>query len=169
MAGVNAKLNVAVDLTSTTPNDLGDVTFKTLLSNSVAIFPGTEGIDEADLTFADSRTLAASATENLDLAGTLSTPDGGVFTAAEIVAIYVKANEANTNDVVIGGASSNGFEGPLGATGTYAVPPGECVLMVSKKGWPVTAGTGDLLKIANSGAGTSVSFNILIIGRSVAA
>ncbi len=32
-------------------------------------------------------------------------------------------------------------------------------------GWSVTAGTGDLLRLANSGAGTSVTVDITIIGR----
>ena len=31
-------------------------------------------------------------------------------------------------------------------------------------GWLVTAGTGDLLKIANGGAGSAVDYDIILIG-----
>ena len=31
-------------------------------------------------------------------------------------------------------------------------------------GYAVTAGTGDILKVANSGAGTGVTYDIVIVG-----
>jgi hypothetical protein len=33
-------------------------------------------------------------------------------------------------------------------------------------GWGVTAGTGDLLKVANSAGSTSVNYDIVVIGNS---
>mgnify|MGYP000488088098 CR=1 FL=1 len=61
-----------------------------------------------------------------------------------------------------------GFVGPFGsATHTVALPPGgNLILTAPASGWTVTAGTGDLLRVANSGAGTSVTFDIIIIGTS---
>jgi hypothetical protein len=32
--------------------------------------------------------------------------------------------------------------------------------------WPVTGGTGDLLKVTNSAGGTSVDYEIVVIGAS---
>lgn len=125
-------------------------------------------IGNANLVYSGSRTLAASATENLDLAGVLTDPFGDVITPAEIVAIHISASGDNTNNVVIGNAATNGFVGPLGATGTYTVAPGEYVTFVSEKGWGVTAGTADLLKVANSAGGSSVKYTIVIVGRTVA-
>lgn len=130
---------------------------------------GTASTSEANLYYAATRTLAASASEDLDLSGLLTDPFGDVIAPAEIVAIYVSAASTNTNNVVIGNATSNGFVGPMGATGTYAVKPGEYVPFLSPTGWAVTAGTGDLLKIANNGAGTGVTYTIVIVGRTVAA
>ena len=64
----------------------------------------------------------------------------------------------------------NGFIGPFLAAGDgIGVKPGEYVPLVSQSGWAVTAGTGDLLTITNSGSGTSVTYDIVIVGRTVAA
>ncbi len=126
------------------------------------------GADQADLMFADTRTLAASATENLDLAGSLTDAFGATLAFAKIKAIIVQAAAANTNDVVVGGAASNAFTGPLGGTDptVAARPGGAIVLFAPATGWTVTAGTGDILKVANSSSGTSVTYSIVIIGTS---
>lgn len=126
------------------------------------------GANQADLVFTDTRTLAASATENLDLAGVLTDAFGQSLAFAEIVAILVVASGANANDVVIGGAASNGFVSPFGdATDTVKVKPGGTFLLTAPgaAAFAVTAGTGDLLKVTNGGAGTPVTYDIVLIGR----
>ena len=169
MAGVNAEISLSIKAQQIGTADLGSPRM-TLdpISEILQFTSGTDTVGKADLLFSDTRTLAASATEDLDLAGVLLDAFGNTITAAEIVAIFVKAAPANTNSVVIGGAETP-FAGPLGATGTYAVKPGEYYLATSRSGWAVTPSTGDLLKIANSGAGTGVSYDLVIIGCSAAA
>jgi len=58
----------------------------------------------------------------------------------------------------------------LGATHTLTLRPGAFVAVgtgaADATGYAVTATTADLLKIANSGAGTSVTYDIHIIGAS---
>lgn len=130
--------------------------------------PGNAAIGKADRLFTDTRTLAASAGEDLDLAGVLANPLGATFTATEIVAIVVEAAAGNTNNVVVGNAASNTFVGPFGAaTHTLAVRPGQYLALIDNEGWTVTAGTGDLLRITNGSSGTPVTYTITIIGRSV--
>jgi hypothetical protein len=129
---------------------------------------------QCDLAWSDKdRTLAASASENLDLNGVLIDDLGAPVNFARINALMIIAAESNTNDVIIGGAAANGFFGPFGAaTHTLAVKPGSTLMLVASKGavgvagWPVVPATADLLKIANGGAGTPVLFDIAIIGRS---
>lgn len=170
MAGVNASIAVSLDAVLTGASDLGNPKQRVQIAEALEFLAGTDAVNKADLLFADTRTLAASATENLDLAGGLSNAFGAVFTAAEIVAIYIKASAANTNAVRFGPASSNGFVGPFAdATDRLNVLPGEWHLLVSQKGWAVTAGTGDLLTVLNAAGGTSVTYDIVIIGRTVAA
>jgi hypothetical protein len=126
------------------------------------------GSDQADRVFADTRTLNPSSNEDLDLADPLLDPIGGAAAFAKVKAIIVRAAATNTNNVVVGGAATNAFVGGFGAAAhTFAVPPGG-VFMVSapKGGWTVTPGTGDLLRIANSGGGTAVTYDITVIGTS---
>ncbi|CAM5376651.1 hypothetical protein SCALM49S_02945 [Streptomyces californicus] len=72
--------------------------------------------------------------------------------------------------MVVGAASSNPWATLLGATHTLTVRPGGFVAVgtgvADAIGYAVTASTGDLLKIANSGAGSAVTYDIHIIGAS---
>jgi hypothetical protein len=130
-------------------------------------WPDGAGAGAANRLYQARRTLAASATEDLDLAAVLLDSYGAAITFARIRALIVKAAAGNTNNVVIGAAATNTWVGPFGAaTHTVAVQPDgiEMHIAPGATGWPVTAGTGDLLKIANSGAGTSVTYDIFLVG-----
>lgn len=169
MAGVNAEIALRITAQQVGTADLGSprMTLEPI-SEVLQLVGGTDAVNKADILFSDTRTLAASATEDLDLAGVLADAFGATIAAAEIVAIFVKAAAGNTNSVIVGAATAP-FAGPLGATGTYTIRPGEYYLAVSQTGWAVGAGTTDDLKIANSGGATGVTYNIVILGRTVAA
>lgn len=123
---------------------------------------------KADRVFSDERTLAASASENLDLAGALTDAFGATITFAKIVAIHIEADAANAADIVVGGAASNAFVGPFGAsTHTLAVKPGGRLTLVAPQGgWTVTAGTADLLKILNGSGAASAIYKVVLLGTS---
>lgn len=123
---------------------------------------------EADLVFAARFTIAASGSQDLDLAGALSDAFGGTLTFVKVKALYVYAATTNTNNAVVQPGASNPFTGPFGGTTpTLTVPPdGELFLSAPKAGWPVTPATGDILTIANSGAGTSVVVDVVVLGTS---
>lgn len=164
---LTAQIRASITATLTGSGDLGTPSVPLAITESQTWSSGT-GADQADLVFADTRTLAASATEDLDLAGVLTNPLNATLTLAKVKAILVRAAEGNTNNVVVGGASANGLLGVFGdATDTIVVKPGGVFLWVAPgTGASVTAATGDLLKIANSGAGTGVTYDILILGAS---
>lgn len=121
---------------------------------------------QAQKAFSDSRVIAASGSENLDLAGALSSALGTTITFATVKAILIRAKATNANNVVVGPSASNGFLGPFAdASDRVAVKPGGSFLVTAPDaGWAVTAGTGDLLTVANSGAGTEVGYDIVVIG-----
>jgi hypothetical protein len=170
MAGVTAKIDITVAATQKGTGDLGTPTFDASATFGSRFTEGNVTTLNADVMFSDARTIAASSTDDLDLRGTLTDAFGATINFAEVVAIYVEAASTNTNNVVIGGAASNQFVGPFGAAAhTIALAPGEAFCMTNKAGWTVTAGTGDILRIANSAAGTSVKYNIILVGRTVAA
>jgi hypothetical protein len=94
-------------------------------------------------------------------------PFGQAITFARVKGLIVSASAANANNVVIGGAASNAFTGVFGAsTHTLAVRPGGLLVLTAPdaSGYVVTAGTGDLLRVANSGGGTPVTYQIVVIG-----
>ncbi|MDT9688192.1 hypothetical protein Q5762_07450 [Streptomyces sp. P9(2023)] len=125
---------------------------------------------KADKVFHDQRTLAASASEDLDLAGVLTDVYGAAITFAKIKYIAVSAAAGNTNNVLVGAASATQFVGLLNAAGVITLRPGATFAAMSgaadATGMAVTAGTGDLLKIANSAGSTSVTYDIVIVGTS---
>lgn len=165
---MTANLTAKLAGTLTGTPDLGSAGYSFALTKAIALSTGT-GADQADLVWTDTRTIAASGTDDLDLAGSLTGMLGGTLTFARIRAIYVAAATANTNNVLIGAAASNQFVGPFGAsTHTLAVKPGGVALLANRDttGWAVTAATADLLRIANSGSGTGVTYDIAIIGCS---
>jgi hypothetical protein len=134
-------------------------------SPDVVLGSGT-GYGKADIAFMDTRTLAASSSENLDLNGVLTDAFGQVVAAVKVKAIEIENPEASLSTLTLGGAASNTFNGPFsGATYTMDLKPGDKAVFVSRTGWTVTAATGDLLKVAN-GAGGSVNYNIKIIAAS---
>ncbi|MET7412516.1 hypothetical protein [Streptomyces rubiginosohelvolus] len=149
--------------------DLGTSRAPQALSRSMSLASGT-GAGKADRVFSDRRTLAASGTEDLDLAGVLVDAFGASITFARIKGLVIAAAAGNTNNVVVGAASSNPWATLLGATHTLTVRPGGFVAVgtgvADATGYAVTASTGDLLKIANSGAGSAVTYDIHIIGAS---
>ena len=125
------------------------------------------GANQADMIFQDKRTLAASASESLDLfTGALKDSFGASVTLSAIKALIVTADGGNTNDVQVGGAGSNAVSGLFGSTTDYAtIKPGGMLVLVA----PTAAGylvdtTHKLLKVANSAGTTQVIYNIIIFG-----
>lgn len=123
---------------------------------------------KADKIWSDQRTLSASASDSLDLAGGLTDAAGATVTIVKVKAIVIKAASGNGADIVVGGAASNTFTGPFGgATHTVAVKPGGMlVLCAPNTGWTVTAGTGDILKVLNGSGSVSATYDITILGTS---
>jgi hypothetical protein len=127
--------------------------------------------NQADLLFADDITIAASGTLDLDLNGSLTSPAlGAAVNFLRVRGIIIKAAVGNTNNVIMGGAPSNGFFGPFqAATERLNVRPGGTAMLLAPSdstGWVVTPATGDILRFANSGAGSAVNFELYLIGAS---
>lgn len=170
MAGVVASIELNIRAKQTGAGDLGTPSMLAQVEKTMEFSAGTAAVGQANVLFSDERTLAASANEDLDLAGVLADALGATITAAEVVAVYVEANAANTNDVRVSQPASNGVAGIFLAAGDgLSIGPGDCFLLTRKNGVGVVAATGDKINIANSAAGTGVTYKILILGRTVAA
>lgn len=126
------------------------------------------GANQSDLCYYNTRTLSASGTENLDLAGGLTDPIGDTLAFVEVTAILVRAAAGNGGNIVIGGAGSNTFDGPFDdSSDKINIPAGQAFLVTNLgAGWAVTAGTGDILLVENDDSGAAASYDIVIVGRS---
>lgn len=165
-ASLEGKAFHGLELSYKGTNDLGTPMIDIPAMAATVLGSGT-GEYQADLIFSDTRTVGASTSEDLDLAGVLADPLGTTLTMVEVVAVLIYADPTNTNNVVVGAATQAVPLGFAGTAPTFAVPPGGWFMVGAPEGgWAVGAGATDDLKIANSGAGTSVIYTVIIIGRS---
>jgi hypothetical protein len=163
---LTSRLSVGFTAKQTSAVDLGTADLPIQVTRALAFADGSLA-NQASKLFTDRRTLAASGTEDIDLAGVLTDPFGATITFAAIRAMIIAADEANTNNVVVGGAASNTFVNWVAdATDKIVVGPGGLFVIAKPDlaGYAVTAGTGDLLTIANSGAGTGVTYDLVLLG-----
>lgn len=163
---VATTIQQSIQIVETTTHDLGTPTLTHSGSVRHTLANGTSN-NQNDLAWSDQRTLGASATEDIDLSA-LTGVFGNAIAFAEIASIVVIADSGNTNDVLVGNASTEGFVGPFDdATATIAVHPGRCLVLDGPAaGWAVTNNTDDKLGVTNSAGGTGVTYKIFITGRS---
>lgn len=128
---------------------------------------------KADLSYMAERTVATATNDDIDLAGVLTDALGATVTAAELVAIMIVNRQldgtANTTNLTIG-AGLNPVVGFMGGTTPTIGPikPGGVFMLAAADAaglGAVTAGTGDILRIANS-AGATNKYLVAILARS---
>lgn len=176
MSTLRAELTAKFSAIQSGSNDFGGPSFQPVISKVLQFTNGT-GAGQADILFADERTLGASASEDLDLAGVLADAFGATIAAAEVVAILVIAAAANTNNVIIGDATQpvplfGGAAGvggdPAGSNPTFSVKPGGFFFVAAPNAaglFTVGAGATDDLKITNSSSGSAVTYQVAILAR----
>lgn len=166
---LTTSLRVAINGKVTTTPDLGSNTANRAIDVALSLTSGT-GAGQADLMFADTRQLAASGTEDLDLAGVLTDSFGATLTFARLKAIVIQAASGNTNNVVVSRPASNGLVLFSAASDALPLRPGALFVwaagIADATGLAVTAGTGDLLTITNSAGSTTVDYSVVIVGCS---
>jgi hypothetical protein len=163
---LNGRLLLELGMELTGSLDLASKTSSLRYTKQLDLADGS-GANQVNKMFHDQRTLAASGTEDLDLAGSLVDPLGTTLTFAKIRALLIYAAAANTNLVNVGGAASLGFTTWVGdVTDVVKIRPGGLFLLTAPDAtaYAVTAGTGDLLTITNSSSGTGVTYDIVILG-----
>lgn len=159
-------LKLSATGTHVAPLDLGNASFPFSLSQEWPLASGV-GAAQADRVFTDTRTLALSATEDLDLAGSLVDAFGAVITFVTIKGVIVRAAVGNTNAVNVTRPAANGVTLFTAVSAGIALKPGYVFAWFgSGAGITITPGTADLLTFTNGGAGTSVNYDVIIIGTS---
>lgn len=162
---LSASIALAISAAYANSLDVGAAQYPLAYNPSFQFVDGV-GANQAKSLFSDTRTITASSNDDLDLSGVLLDAFGLTLSPTKLKAIIVTADLANVNDVVVGGAASNQFVAPFGsATDKVKIKPGGMLVLVAPdvNGYAITAATGDILRIANGGAGTSVNYTIVLL------
>jgi hypothetical protein len=173
---VDATLNLSLVANSTKTAVAGNTPHDPLSLIKQSILTSGTGAGQSDVLYFAERTINASSNDDLDLTGSLTDNLGRTVTQARIKGLIIIAapsstsGTANTNNVVLGNAASNQWATLLNTTGTVTLRPGAFFMawagQADATGWTVTAATGDIFRVANSGAGTSVTYQIFVLGCS---
>ncbi len=164
--GLTGNITVSSQFSQVATIDLGSGSYP-LAKVYTTLFSTGSGANQANKLFSDQRTLSASASEDLDLNGSLTDAFGQTLTFTKVRGVIISAAAGNTNNVIVGNASANGAALFFGATThTATIRPGGMLAVTApdSTAYGVTAGTGDLLHVANSGAGTAVTYDVIVIG-----
>jgi hypothetical protein len=167
MANLNADIRLLVNATQSGDHDFGGPTLAANLDKLHQLTFGTLA-NQCDLLFADTRTLAASTNDDIDLAGVLTSAFGTVINFAEIVGIIIASDAANTTTLTVGAGTNPWITMWLATGDGIKVFPGGTFMNIAPDAnglGAVTAATADILRIAN-GAGGSATYRIMIFGRS---
>jgi hypothetical protein len=169
---VTAQLDVNLTASQSGANAFGGPYWNAAMSLSQAFQDGTAA-NKFDRLYMAQRTVATGANDDIDLNGVLTDVFGTTIAAVELVGIMIinkqKDGTANTTNLTIG-AGSNPFVGFLGGTTPTLGPvrPGGVFLLMNPDAsglGTITAGTADILRIANS-AGASNTYQIALLLRS---
>jgi hypothetical protein len=136
---------------------------------------------QADLVYATTASgVAASTVTSYDLAGSLFDSFGTTLTFVEVCLIAVRNKRTTALAYLdVGPHATNGFGRLASSRGFWPadaaadadqgsiVAPDSWLVLYAKDGVPVTAGTGDVLRVTTSGvAGSTNTWDLLVIGRS---
>lgn len=163
-ASLTSKVQVTVTAELVNVLDLGSQpTAKLVSAPTVSLGNGT-GANQANVVWWDERTLTASTTEDLDFAGGGLVDAFGVAVAPAKLRAVVIQNTSSTQVLTLFG-DANSIPILNTAATTYTLQPGG----VFVGAWPatagiaVTAGTGDIIQVANA-AGVSATYKIIVLG-----
>lgn len=162
---LDTSISFRIAATLTSALDLATLSVPLDKTYSDTLSDGT-GANQATKIFHDTRTLAASGTETLDLAGSLTDATGQTLTFAKIKVVFFRAADGNTNSVQVTRPASNGVALFMAAGDGISLLPGGKFVWWSPNatGVTVTAGTGDLITVTNSAGSTGVTYDVIIIG-----
>ena len=130
-------------------------------------FANGTGASQANMWWHDQRTLTASATEDLDLAGSLTSVFGTTITLTSLKGVLVYAATGNTNNVNVTRPAANGITWLLAAGDGISLKPGAWVAWFdpSANGATVTAGTADLITFTNSAGTNTITYDVFLLGE----
>ena len=163
----DATLSVTLSGTAVDTFDLSTPSSGFTIANPLSYTNGT-GVANAGQVYTKSSTLAASATLDLDLAGSLTDIYGDTVTFTSIVAMVLRNTSTNDAVISLGGADSAGMANIFAnVNDKLNVRPGGvfAVGATDATAYAVTATTADILRLTNVSGAEVVTYEIVILGR----
>ena len=146
--------------------DLGTRKFEPVIKRLKNLGSGA-GLDQASQLFTDTRSLAGSATEDLDFAsgGGLVDQFGVAIAFTKLKLLYVSCALANLNNLeVVSGAAGIRF---LKASGDAIIMHPDsyiCLVWPTAGGITVTPTTADLITFTNAAPTNTISYDVVAVG-----
>lgn len=162
---LNSNLTIDWNAVYTKAGDLGNPSVSLAKRLAMAFTSGTQA-NMADVIFADTRTIATTGTDLLDLVTGLTDQLGTAFSIAKLKGLLVCASPTNVNNVQVTRPATTGLPLFLAAGDGLSVLPGGYWAWASPQlaSLPVSGTTGKIA-IVNSGVGP-VDYDIMIVGTS---
>lgn len=137
----------------------------TLSKNYTQSWADGTGANQAKALYHASRSIAASSSENLDLNASLTDAFGASVTCTSVKALVIHADSGNTNNVLVGGGSTDITTIFSDTSDRLIVRPGGTFILTGPDatGHVITAGSADVLTVANSSSGSSVLYEISVL------
>jgi hypothetical protein len=163
---LTTQLKFQLDVTPTKSFTFTDLSPRITTLYEQTLADGTAA-DKADRVYIARGTVADSGTPtDIDFSGSLLNPLGDAVVLVEIVTLYIRNRHATS--ILSVGADAAPITSFMGGTApVIKVRPGGfiCLHAPDATAYALTATTADILQIATD-AGTSVPFDIVVVGRS---
>lgn len=167
-------LAARIGWTFTNTNDFGTTSDSSGVSYSATMTNGT-GSGAANKLFAKSYTIAASGNQSIDLAGSVTDFYGNTISFTKVKVIYVEHSTATTaTTITVGVGGTNPFINWIKSAGTITTDQPRVVVRnggvfllacTDGTGYPVTAGTGDILYLTNEDGTNSATVKVVVVGE----
>lgn len=170
-----AKCGIKLEAFEVGSNDFGGPVANRVMQFLAEMTNGT-GAYQNDLVWFSDRTLAASSTHDLDLAGSANSAFGQTITFGKMTGLFITVNPTSTGGVVSGGleignADTKPYDGFLnaGTSSMRFIRAGGMLLLLNTAATgfgAVTGGSNDILRVKNISATNPSSYKICLLGRS---
>jgi hypothetical protein len=163
---INGKVSMIAQLTETKTIDLASASASLNKAVAWTVTSGTAA-DQADLSWSDTRSLAASAAEDLDLAGTLTSIYGTALTFVKLKGLMVIAASTNPGSLTVGRAAAAGVPWISAVSAGVVLPAGGSVCWLAPTaGITVVPTTADMINVAAAATAGTYTYDVVVVGTS---
>jgi hypothetical protein len=164
LSDLSGSIRVSASAIATKVGDLSTANENLAYSSITSLVFGS-ATTLVDQIFTDTRTIATSTTDSIDLVGGLTNKFGVTINFAKIKAVIVvnKSTDA-TCILTIGNSTAVLWRGAAAHTETLVI--GATSYHANLTGWAVVGGASDILDIVNASATAVASYDIIVIGTS---